>query len=445
MAVLISTQLYVEPPPVPFAELLSAWTKREFEPHACRAELERVLREQPELDGLLDPSAIDRGEHVATPELVTGWYTGPRQWTWELGATRVPVDASEIPAIAELIRMAGRASDEQAFVDQVLEETGDRELCDLVASACRKGAPHGTWPRLDAPGLYRREHACLAIRTAETTIVTDPQVVGAAWTNDHGKYPADEERGEVDVLVTHSHGDHWCLASALFRAGERAVTVPHVPAGNLLGEDLCAQLEAAEQSSRDPEWWTTFPLGDVTVQVLPFYGEQPTRALPAPTGARNWGSCYRFDTPAGSLLMLVDSGEDAEGRMVDAVARSVAERGPIDVVASCCFEFPEAINPGLPRYAFVVPWDELRKRAGTTRLSMTSGPEGLAEICRVASARVFLPYAHGFSGMGRLPGSEEGVNSDEDKSLARLETRLRARGTPTEIHRWRPGDRFTLR
>src|SRR4029077_1670492 len=128
------------------------------------------------------------------------------------------------------------------------------------------------------------------------------------------------------------------------------------------------------------------------------YGEQPTRTdAVLPADLRNWGSCYRVETPELSVLVLADSGVDPSGSVVTAIERSVAERGPVDCVASCALPFPEVVNSGLPDYAFVVPFDLLANAlANPNPPSMTAGPDGVADACVAARARWYLPYAHGF-------------------------------------------------
>jgi hypothetical protein len=105
---------------------------------------------------------------------------------------------------------------------------------------------------------------------------------------------------------------------------------------------------------------------------------------------------------------------------------------------SCCLEFPEAVNPGLPTYMLVVPFAELR-RLHRDRGSMTLGPSGIADACAAARARYFLPYAHGFSGLGLPPRSAEGGIS-EAESLRRIATALRKRDLQTRLIEWNPGD-----
>jgi hypothetical protein len=124
--------------------------------------------------------------------------------------------------------------------------------------------------------------------------------------------------------------------------------------------------------------------------------------------------------------------------MEDVLRRSVGERGPIDVVMSCCFEFPEMLNMGLPHYAFTVPFELLRAHRAQ-RQSITNGPRGIAAACRAAGARYFLPYAHGFGGLHVEPASAESKVS-ERAAVAAVRAELARCGATTEVLEWHPGD-----
>ena len=129
--------------------------------------------------------------------------------------------------------------------------------------------------------------------------------------------------------------------------------------------------------------------------------------------------------------------------MADAIGRSVAIRGPIDIVLSCCAEFPEALNEGLSWYALTIAFEHL-PRYFQSQKSMTSGPRGLAEICEAAKARWFLPYAHGFAGLGKDPSSPES-RDDETQLRSAVSEALAERKVATEILAWNPGDRMIWR
>lgn len=434
---------------LPFRLILQNWMDAQLEPAACRAALERRIASGEVPRALFDPEQISRGGVVGTDDLLCRNQADLEIWRWRIFATD---GIHEFELVRDAVITAGdaiRAVTRAGSWPEALAALGnlgveDEELLAVLGRAVVAGTPHGRWPAPADPGIYRREHASLLVHTETTSIVTDPQTLSRAWTTAGGQYPADLGPARARIMLTHSHADHFDLASMLRWADpDEPVVIPPIPAPSLLCQNVAGALEITGQAHVAPAWFSELAIDDVAIQVLPFCGEQPTRALPLPGALRNWGSCYRFQLDDFSLAILVDSGADSAGTMVEALGRSVAEKGPIDVLMSCCLEFPEAINPGLPMYAFTVPFEELRRR-WPKRASMTSGPGGLAEVCAVSGARWFLPYAHGFSGLGRDPVSEEGRLS-ESAAVAAVRAALVSRGVGTQVIEWLPGDALRWR
>jgi hypothetical protein len=192
-------------------------------------------------------------------------------------------------------------------------------------------------------------------------------------------------------------------------------------------------------------------VGDIDLDVLPFFGEQPTRDAPGPDAAiRNWGNCYRFNTEDFSAIVLVDSGADPLGSMVDVVRSSVESRGPVDVVLSCLREFESPFFGGLTMEWATLPFARLQQlHAQLTSRSLpstTAGAEGTAELCEAAGARYYLPYANGFSGPG-APISDVGWGAGEPSEAAlvtKVSASLARRKAKTAARNWNPGDSVSL-
>ncbi len=107
------------------------------------------------------------------------------------------------------------------------------------------------------------------------------------------------------------------------------------------------------------------------------------------------------------------------------------------------------INLGLPEYFLTVPFARLREVHAEHQLgrknSITSGLEGVAELCAVAGAKYFLPYAHGFEGLRRpIEHQNAAYIGSESRLMARLEIALSNQNTTTSVHRWNPGDSFGI-
>jgi L-ascorbate metabolism protein UlaG (beta-lactamase superfamily) len=446
------TAFYLEPerPAVPCARLLQELRRIDFEPARTCAKIEALVAEQGLDPRWFDLAAAARGGALASDFLLYGAHASSASWTWSMRArggrpASVSLSANDVPIAAELIRQCTFGDDPEGLRALCREALGPDLSAALWPSTPRRSAA-GRWPRVDAPGIYRREHASLVFRSRTTTVVIDPQGGADGWTTDGGRYPADEEPLAADaVLVTHHHGDHWHLPSILrlLATPDAPVIVPRVPRPSLLcSEDMAASLAAAGQAALSPPWWSSVTVGDFVIDVLPFHGEQPLRGGGPLGDLRSWGNCYRLTCPELSVIVLADSGADAEGDTAEVLARSAAERGPVDILASSCLDFPEGDNLGLPHYFLTVPLATLhrKRRAPHERGTITLGPSGVARAAAVTGARFFLPYAHGFRGIGAPPiGAEQG-SAREAEQLRHLAAALAALGARTEVLAWSPGD-----
>lgn len=355
----------------------------------------------------------------------------------------IPLD-DDLAPVVEMMRAGFRAPAAQFRADYA--ELGDVFLDRIVAPP----GPRACWAAPSAPGIYRREHATLLIRSATTTLLVDP-------LSRHTTLPflqgMPDARDPIDgVLISHSHTDHWNPLAILERAElDTPIVVPHVPRTSVLTPvDMAAELRALGFRALDPAWGDTVTIGDITVDILPFFGEQPTRdhALADPA-LRSFGNCYRVTTPELSALILIDAGTDPAGSMVEVAAASRARRGPVDVVLACLREFASPFFGGLSAYWAALPAGLLRTLLAHHRLgtlpSTTAGPAGIAAVCAAAGARHFLPYAHGFTApfapIADI-GWYEGEPS-EAAAVAALSHHLAALGASTTPLAWSIGDAAT--
>ncbi|TQF17518.1 MBL fold metallo-hydrolase [Myxococcus llanfairpwllgwyngyllgogerychwyrndrobwllllantysiliogogogochensis] len=428
---------------VPFTELLHGLLREGFEPEGSRRLLEEA---RARLGGLLRPEGVDDGGFLVEPSVL---FPEQGEWWWVLQQgearwhTRLAV--ADVAAVADFLRATALAS----TLDDVREawpfdEAGWRDT--LFAHV-----PHPTpWKEPSGPGIYRREHASVVIRSRTTSVLVDPIPLQRRM-NHIGQAPGNLAPGRLGaVAITHGHVDHWHVPSLLSQLTDATVPVlvPQVPRPNLLTmQDFAQVLGTCGQHALAPRWGETVHVGDIRVDVLPFYGEQPApEGPPLGEGLRSWGNCYRFTTEDFSCLLLVDSGTDPEGRMEAVVARSRRELGPVDVVLSCQREFLSPFFGGLSHYWAALPWARLRAlyadHLGGRLRSATAGPSGVAEVCAAAGARWFMPYANGFEGVGsaiRDVGWGLGEPSEAACGAA-VRDHLTALGADTRVLDWSPGD-----
>lgn len=400
---------------------------------------------------LLSPTAFTDDDLIVSPRALYP-HAGARSLQFyvrdayhQLQPLPIPLDDDDLAPAVEMLRAGFRAPAAQFRADYA--ELGDVFLDRIIAPA----PPRPCWAPPTAPGIYRREHATLLIRSATTTLLVDP-------LSRHTTLPflqaMPDTRDPIDgILISHSHTDHWNPLAIIERAIDPGIPiiVPHVPRTSLLTPvDMAGELRALGFRALDPAWGETVTIGDITVDILPFFGEQPTRdhALADPA-LRSFGNCYRVTTPELSALILIDAGTDPAGTMLDVAAASRARRGPVDVVLACLREFASPFFGGLSAYWAALPAGLLRSLfahhlAGTLP-STTAGPAGIAAVCAAAGARHFLPYAHGFtSPFAAISdiGWNEGEPS-EAAALSALAHQLAALGAPTAPIAWSIGDAAT--
>ncbi len=259
--------------------------------------------------------------------------------------------------------------------------------------------------------------------------------------------------GIAAAFVTHSHSDHSDIATLDWLAASgTAIHLPTVPRTSLLAEDMAGQLGLCGVPATVHETGTLTQIDDVIVEALPFFGEQPSaRVCPAEPGIRNWGNCYRVDTPGFSALVLADSGADPAGDMLAAIQDSVRRRGPIDVVLGCLRTMYMPFDvAGLSSYYVVLPMSGLRGDHALWRSgklpSATLGPACMAAACAAAQASVFLPYAHGLTGYGKpLVANPFGPApyADEQSACRGMAGELTKIGCGTQVTAWNPGNAWT--
>ena len=302
------------------------------------------------------------------------------------------------------------------------------------------------------PGTFiaRREHASLEIGVrGGQRIIFDP--IFRAHHLECALMIPKPDPGLSAAFLTHSHSDHFNLATLHLLAEDGTkIYVPDTPRTSILGEDMFRTLRICGLRPVRCAWGEVVDVGKhISVEVLPFFGEQPSaRVPPTEDEARNWGNCYRVDTDDFSALILSDSGVDPNGNVLQGIRRSVSKRGPVDIVFGCLryFYSPFEIE-GLAAYYSALPIDGLRSDYEFYRLgrleSTTLGIVGTAVACAEAGAKIFLPYAHGLTGYQQpIIANPFGPAEDVDEATAcrALQDEIRNIGGRTTVVSWNPGD-----
>lgn len=446
---------------VPLVRLLGQFMAAEFDPARCGELLCREIERSPRIAKFFDVAGIERRDVFARPDLLFP-AAGPWQLSFRLhrepshtglrersSCVRVPLSSHSAAATSSLLREVLEASNGDSG-RECLEALGlTAEAAAALVMECP--GPEPAWREATAPGIYRREHASLLFRSRAAAVLVDPICLVGEGLPNISKAPRNLGVGQLDaILLTHGHGDHWHLPSVTYWAGRAhsPVLVPIVPTTNLLcSERFEDSLRQTGQQVVPLAWGATFTVADIEIDVLPFFGEQPTRDPPgAVQGLRSWGNCYRITTPDYSALVLADAGADPLGDMKDVVSESAQKRGPLDVILSSLREFSSPFFDGLAHYWVSLPFAELtvlfRSLMNGTLPNTTAGPAGAAELCRIGRSHYFLPYADGFEGIGR-PIEDIGWGAREPaeaEAVQRVRTFLGDCGAHTRAIDWRIGD-----
>ncbi|MGW4201961.1 MBL fold metallo-hydrolase [Streptomyces sp. NPDC004726] len=440
-----------EPERLPFVgPLLQQWMALEFDPRKCRRAVEDLLGD-PSFsvdESLLDARAVTDGGLVATHALLhpEADYALRVQSFGEGGRMRqgtVRFGGSDAVEVASLLRSLTGATETEPELSWLPPDL-------LPRPASRDSAPASGFPPIERPGIHRREHGCVVIRSATTSVMLDPV---SFWMPQGARAPIAASAIDA-VFITHGHADHYSVPSILAHAdpARTTVVVPPVPRASLLApNDMVRSLRLFGLEAVAPKWGSSIVIGDIHVDVLPFFGEQPVREGEAPDpDLRNWGSCYRFSTPDFTAVSLIDSGVDPLGDMADVVRDSREKHGPADFFLSSLPRFHCPFFFGLPHYYLSLPFERLRElfaqyRAGKLP-SVTPGPDGIFDVCRAGRPRYYLPYGNGFEGVGN-PIGDVGMRIGEPPEwdvMAYLAARFQREGIPTEAIPWNPGDRISL-
>jgi L-ascorbate metabolism protein UlaG (beta-lactamase superfamily) len=296
-------------------------------------------------------------------------------------------------------------------------------------------------------GIIRLQHASFLVQTQNAGILVDPHFVSNYSTEIHERSlmlaHLFNRQNVSAIAITHSHTDHYDLASLMMMPRETPIIVPKASGYSILCPEFATELRAIGFENVIEQDWYSDPveIEDIKIWTFPFYGEQPLRyEYPRDRLLRNTGNSYVFETAEFSAWCLIDSGSDATGSMVD-VAESIRNRfGKIDAVLSNLHEFFVGVGWGNPFYTtgggeywLSLTANQISRFLEMGRDMITLGPEGVSRILEMLKPGMFLPYAHLWSNIGTVP-------ADEPEMLQSLRARPAFQRSGTTIAEWRIGD-----
>ena len=358
---------------------------------------------------------------------------------------------SELTELHQLLYLCGRSC---LTYDRICSQISDSSIelldkfiqCSIVGERPRQVAaiPPKT------PGIFRLQHASLLYRTETTGILVDPHL--------HSKYGNPQLKNditraqlekEVDaILISHSHYDHWHYPTLMMFSPETLIVVPKVPQGTIVCEDMEARLKSLGFENVVAVDWNAEPIvvGDIRINVLPFYGEQPLvpeyNQFKHPD-LRNWGNTYLIDTQYYTSWFLIDAGSDPMGSMVE-VAEDVKQKfGKVDFIVSNFQPLSynsinaDLLSEGIDIIANLLSNPQIlavtNKAEG--KYLATLGPKGVAEICAIVDAKCCFPYADSWSEIG-----QPGVHDRE--LIEQTEQELKKIQCTTKVVSWKIGDGY---
>ncbi len=300
------------------------------------------------------------------------------------------------------------------------------------------------------PGIVRLQHAALLFRSQTTGLLVDPHL--------HSNYGLPNLKqditramleGYVDgILISHNHYDHWHLPTLMQFAADIPIIVPKVPRASITCDDMVARLkEIGFEQVMAVDWYAEpIQIGDISIHVLPFYGEQPLvpqhSTLKHPD-LRNWGNTYLLQTEDYSAWLLIDAGVDPMGSMVDVAEYVRQTLGCIDIILSNFQPLSyNSVGTDLSTWGIDIIGTLLSNpkifstigKPDSYHLS-TLGPSGVAKICQIVEATACLPYAHSWADLGEWAPDDELLIRETQYELTR-------QGCHTVVVPWHIGDAY---
>lgn len=239
-------------------------------------------------------------------------------------------------------------------------------------------------------------HACVRAGSRRTPVLVDPFFPAWAARGTDAYRPLSlRQLAPRAVLITHSHPDHFDPGTLLRLGADCPIVVPQVERESVLSIDMAARLrELGFRRVIATAWNTRLTIGDVTIHVLPFRGEQPGTGARLHAGVRNHGNLYVVEGDGRRVAVAADAGWDSDGDVRADAARFRRTRGAVDAVF-CGYRAwstfaAQLLCSSVRRYALFMPGHEW-----TRRHQLMAGAGEALDVAETFGARVLVPYADG--------------------------------------------------
>ena len=392
----------------------------------------------------IDPDTIESSFRLKTPYLFPESHTIEtikfiNRKTNKKTSLKIAHEAV-LPEIHNLLYLCSSGKFSVREIHSQLQDPWDNLFDNIHARGIVANQPRA---KLDFPpaSIYRLQHASLLYLSQTTGILVDPHLHSAYEPLLKDNIWRFDLEGKVNcILISHSHLDHWSLSTLMMFNKTTPIVVPKVPQASILCDNLQQTLQQVGFENVIAVDWYSSPIviADVEISVLPFYGEQPlVYEQPFHPHLRNWGNTYVIKTEDYTSWFLIDSGNDAQGKMAE-VATYVKEKfGQIDFLLSNLRIFtphnPFYITGG--HYWLSLSAQQMKKFPQMQHHQLTLGAKGVAEIAQIVNARYYLPYAHWWSELSTTTEAEK-------LELLQLQMALQEMNCSTEIVPWSVGDGF---
>ncbi len=396
-------------------------------------ELVEWLERQPAYDALCTSKSVDGRRQLKTAVLYPRAPLSPRvlHVRGDSRAFDYAVGEGGWPALHDLVTLLGQGASE-AEIRRVAGQGGHELLVDELVRAGWAALVEDDRAPAEArgEGLWFVGHNSVFVASGTTRLLVDPWFRPWREADPPGYRPLrPRDLGPVDAIaITHSHGDHFHLGSLLAFARDTPLFVPAVERESILATDLARRLrEVGFTRVRALDWWETATVGDLRLEALPFFGEQPSSIAVVDPKLRNVGNTWIVRTPRLSAALLADTGRDGQGSMAGAALEARRRFGPVDLVFGGMRGF--SLAPlFLPFTTLDAMFVNVPRELVGVRQQLMHDAADLVEVSEVLGARAVVPYADGgapwywregmgpaYAGYPAYPGQTEAATVDVEQ------------------------------